>query len=473
MNGLDLLFQLVSNGILVFFFLINTFYLLFVVLSLVGLFRYRRMTNYVRMKEIFSLPLAKPISIIAPAYNEELNILESVHSLLSLEYPLFEVIVVNDGSTDSTLQRLVEAFDLKKTNRIFRKSVESAPVLGIYISPKEPKLVVVDKVNGKKADAMNAGLNISRYPLFCAIDADSIINRDALLKAVRAFHEDPERTVGVGGIIRVSNGCVIKRGQVHKIGMPRNFLARFQVLEYLRAFFGGRMGMSMMNSLLIISGAFGLFRKDIAFKVGGYRSGAIGEDIDLVIRLRRYLHDHKIPYRITFVPDPVCWTEGPENLRVLAGQRNRWHRGLIEVLALNRKMIFRPRYGTTGMLAMPFYLIFEMLGPFVELFGYIIFAYFAATGQLNRPFAIRFFLVAVVYGMVLSLSSIFIEEFYPQRFPRLADVLVIAVFGILENVVYRQFLVLVRVKAFFDLLRGNKGWGAMEKKGFTLEHEQP
>lgn len=473
LNALDFLFHLVSGGILVFFFLINSFYLLFVVLSLVGLFRYQRMTSYVRMKEIFSLPLAKPISLIAPAYNEGPNIIESVRSLLALEYPLFEVIVVNDGSTDSTLEKLIQAYDLKKTNRVFRKSVESAPVRGIYMSPKEPKLVVVDKVNGKKADAMNAGLNIARYPLFCAIDADSILDRDALLKVVRPFHEDPERTVGVGGIIRVSNGCVIKRGQVHKIGMPRNVLARFQVLEYVRAFFGGRMGMSMMNCLLIISGAFGLFRKDIALKVGGYRSGAIGEDIDLVIRLRRYLHDHKTPYRITFVPDPVCWTEGPENLKVLAGQRNRWHRGLIEVLFLYRRMLFNPRYGTTGMLAMPFYLLFEMLGPFVELLGYIIFAFFVMTGQINSPFAVRFFLLAVVYGMILSLSALLIEEFSMNRFPRLSDIITIAIFGILENIVYRQWLVVVRVKAFFDLMRGKKGWGMMEKKGFTLEHEQP
>jgi cellulose synthase/poly-beta-1,6-N-acetylglucosamine synthase-like glycosyltransferase len=255
--------------------------------------------------------------------------------------------------------------------------------------------------------------------------------------------------------------------------MPRNVLARFQVLEYIRAFFGGRMGMSMMNCLLIISGAFGVFRKDIALKVGGYRSGAIGEDIDLVIRLRRYLHDHKIPYRITFIPDPVCWTEGPEKPRVLAGQRNRWHRGLIEVLALYRRMIFNPRYGMTGMLAMPFYLVFEMLGPFVELLGYVIFTFFVATGQLNRPFAVVFFLVAVVYGVVLSLSALLIEEFSSQRFPRLSDVFVIAVFGILENIVYRQWLVVVRVKAFFDLLRGDKGWGTMEKKGFAMEHDKP
>ena len=473
LNALDFLFHAVSAGILAFFLLINTFYLLFVVLSLVGLFRYQRLTSYVRMKEIFSLPLAKPISIIVPAYNEGPNILESVRSLLALEYPLFEVIVVNDGSTDGTLAKLIEAFELRKTNRVFRRVVESAPVRAIYVSPIEPKLVVIDKVNGKKADAMNAGLNVARYPLFCALDADSILDRDALLKVIRPFHEDPERTVGVGGIIRVSNGCVIKRGQVHRIGMPRNILARFQVLEYIRAFFGGRMGMSMMNCLLIISGAFGVFRKDIAIKVGGYRSGAIGEDIDLVIRLRRYLHDRKIPYRITFIPDPVCWTEGPEKLKTLAGQRNRWHRGLIEVLMLYRKMIFNPRYGTTGMLAMPFYLIFEMMGPFVELLGYVIFVFFLATGQLNSPFAVRFFLLAVVYGMLLSLSALLIEEFSLNRFPRLSDIVMMAVFAILENIVYRQWLVLVRVKAFYDLMRGNKGWGTMEKKGFTLEHEQP
>ena len=472
-NVLDLLFHFSSNAILVYFLLINSFYFLFVVLSLAGIFRYQRMTSYVRMNEIFSLPLAKPISIIAPAFNEGAGILESVHSLLSLEYPLYEVIVVNDGSTDATLEKLIAEFELRKTNRVFRKSIETAPVRGIYLSPKEPRLVVVDKVNGKKADAMNAGLNVARYPLFCAIDSDSILDRDALLKVVRPFHEDPERTVGVGGVVRLSNGCVIENGQVERVGMPRNSLARFQILEYLRAFLGGRMGMSMMNCLLIISGAFGLFRKDIALKIGGYRRAAIGEDIDLVVRLRRYLHERKVPYRITFIPDPICWTEAPEKLGDLARQRNRWHRGLIEVLSQNARMLFNPRYGMTGMVAMPFYLVFEMLGPVIELAGYLMFGYFVAVGQVNYPFAVNFFLLAIVYGMLLSLTAILLEEYSLQRYPRMADVVVIAAFGILENLVYRQWLTFVRVKAFADLLRGKNEWGAMEKKGFALERGKP
>jgi len=472
-NALDFLFHLASASILIYFLLINSFYLLFIVLSFFGIFRYQRMTSYVRMKEIFSLPLAKPISIIVPAYNEEPNILESVGSLLALEYPLYEVIVVNDGSTDSTLEKLITAFDLKKTYRIFRKVIATAPVCGIYVSPKEPKLVVVDKANGKKADAMNAGLNIARYPLFCAIDADSILDRDALLKVVRPFHEDPEKTVGVGGVVRLSNGCVIKGGQIHKIGMPRNTLARFQILEYLRAFLGGRMGMSMLNCLLIISGAFGLFRKDIALKIGGYRRAAIGEDMDLVVRLRRHLHEQKIPYRIAFIPDPICWTEAPENVRGLSRQRNRWQRGLVEVLTQNLKMMFNPRYGMTGMLGMPFYLIFEMLSPLIELLGYIMFAYFVATGRIDYPFAVKFFLLAIVYGMLLSLAAILLEEYSVQRYPRLADIVVIAAYGILENIIYRQWLNIIRVKAFWDLLRGNNEWGTMEKKGFAQERDRP
>lgn len=465
-------FQVVTGIILVYFFLINSLYLLFIFLSISGIFRYRNAMAYVSFKDIFQMPLVKPISIIAPAYNEEMGIIESTKSLLSMEYPLYEVIVVNDGSKDDTLKKLIEVFDLKKSKRVFRKTIETKPIKGIYISPSNPKLIVVDKVNGKKADAMNAGLNVARYPLFCGIDSDSILEKDSLLKMVRPFIEDPEKTVGAGGIVRLSNGCKVKSGQVVKVGLPRNPLARFQILEYLRAFLGGRIGLNLLKSTLIISGAFGVFRKDIALKCGGYRAASIGEDMDLVVRMRKYLHEKKIPFNLEFIPDPICWTEAPETLKTLSRQRNRWHRGLAETLYHSRQMLFNPRYGITGMFAMPFYLIFEMLGPIIEVTGYIIFTVLLIIGEYNRPFALLFFLLAVVFGILLSLLSILLEEYSTRRYPRLKDIVIIIAYGLMENILYRQWLSVVRAKAFFDLALGKEEWGEMEKRGFAFESQE-
>jgi len=459
--------NVVNIIILAYFFLINSFYFLFTVLSLFGLARHRNLTAYVNFKEIFRLPLVKPISIIAPAYNEEKTIVESVRSLLSLEYPVFEVIVVNDGSSDMTLDKLIKHFQLERSRRVFRKVVNHKPIRKIYTSSAYPKLVVVDKVNGRKADAMNAGLNVSRYPLFCAMDGDSVLEKDALLKMVRPFLEDPEKTVAAGGIIRLSNGCRIANGQVQQVGLPRNALARFQVIEYFRAFLGGRIGMAMLKSMLIVSGAFGVFRKDVALQCGGYRPDSIGEDMDLIIRMRRHLHEKKTPFEIRFIPDPICWTEAPEVLKSLSNQRNRWHRGLLETLMHNRVMLFNPRYGITGLFAMPFYFFFEMLGPFIELLGYIIFAVSIALGFVNTPFAVLFFLVAVVLGVLLSLLSILVGEYSSERYPKRKDILILTLYSLLENFIYRQWLTFVRVVAFFDFYKGKEEWGAMEKKGFA------
>ena len=461
------LLETLSYLILLYFFSLNAFYFLFMVLSLSGILHYRNITTFVSFKEVFRLPLVKPITIISPAFNEEKTIVESVRSLLSLEYPLYEVIVVNDGSTDQTLDKLIRSFKLEKTRRVFRKVIETKAIRGIYTSPFHPKLVVVDKVNGKKADALNAGLNISRYPLFCAVDGDSLLEKDALLKIVRPFLEDPEKTVAAGGVIRLSNGCTVKGGQVTSVEMPRNSLARFQIIEYLRAFLGGRIGLSMLKSILIISGAFGLFRKDTALRCGGYRPMTIGEDMDLVVRMRRHLHEMKTPYQIRFIPDPICWTEAPETLRSLISQRNRWHRGLIEALAYSSKMFLNPRYGVTGIFAMPFYTVFEMLGPLIELSGYVIFIFSLFFGLVNYPFAVLFFLLAVIMGTFLSLMALLLEEYSNRRYPRLRDILIVSLYSLLENVLYRQFLALVRVKAFFDYLAGKKEWGIMEKRGFA------
>ena len=462
-----------GNLILVYFLLINTFYFLFNVLSLAGILRYRRMVTFVRFGEIFRMPIVKPVSVIVPTYNEELGVIESVRSLLSLRYPVFEVIVVNDGSTDTTLTKLIEAFDLRPSKSVFRKSLETKPVRCIYRSAVHPKLLVVDKVNGKKADAMNAGLNISRYPLFCAVDGDSVLEKDALLKVVRPFLEDPVRTIGAGGIIRLSNGCDIREGQVVRIGIPRNWIARFQILEYLRAFLGGRLGMSMIRSILIISGAFGIFRKDIAMACGGYRAASITEDMDLVVRMQKHMHEQKKPYRIHFIPDPICWTEAPESLRVLARQRSRWHRGLVETLVRYRRMFLNPRYGVAGMFAMPFYAIFEMAGPFIECLGYALFASHVVLGRVNYPFAVMFFFVAVFYGTFISLLAILLEELSEHRYPRPRDILTLTAAGVVENLFYRQYLAVVRLWAFLEYLRGKNEWGSMEKRGFAKVGQVP
>ena len=457
----------VEHLILTYFLLINTFYFLFNVLSLAGILRYRRMITFVRFGEIFRMPIVKPISVIVPAFNEGKGIVESIRSLLSLRYPVFEVIVINDGSTDDTLARLTQAFDLRLSNAVFRKSVQTQPIRAIYRSAVQPKLIVVDKINGKKADAMNAGLNVSRYPLFCAVDGDSILEKDALLKSVRPFLEDPERTIGAGGIIRLSNGCDVRDGQVVRVGIPRNWIARFQILEYLRAFLGGRLGMNMIRSTLIVSGAFGIFRKDVAMACGGYRAASVTEDIDLVVRMQKFMHEQKKPYRIQFIPDPICWTQAPESLRDLASQRKRWHRGLIETMVRFRGMLFNPRYGIAGMFAMPFYALFEMAGPFIECLGYALFLSHIVLGHVNYPFAVTFFFVAVFYGTFVSLLAILLEEMSPHRYPKFRDILILTAAGIAENLFYRQYLAVVRAGAYLDYLRGKKEWGAMDKRGFA------
>ncbi|MFC2156244.1 glycosyltransferase [Acidobacteriota bacterium] len=452
--------------ILVYFFLINTLYLLFLVLSGFGIRRYRNLTTYISLNEVFRSPMAKPVSVLTPAFNEEMGIIQSAKALLTLEYPQFEVIIINDGSTDSTMEKLKKEFKLEKTRRVFRKVLDTKPIRGIYISKLDSRIVVVDKENGGKADALNTGLNVSRYPLFCTVDADSILEKDALLKTVRPFLENPDEVVGAGGIVRLSNGSEVRDGQVLKVKMPRNFLARFQILEYFRAFLAGRMGLSMLKSVLIVSGAFAMFRKDVVLGCKGYRTSTVTEDMDLVVRIHKNMYKKKRKHRIYFIPDPICWTEGPESLRILGRQRNRWHRGLIDTLLYNGSMLFNPRYRIIGMFALPFYFIFEMLGPLIEIIGYVSFVFFLVLGLINTTYAILFFVLAVIYGILISMSAILLEEYSVRIYPRVKDVFILALFGFLENFIYRQFLAFVRAMAFIDFFAGKREWGRMKRIGF-------
>lgn len=454
-----------SAFILLFFFAINTYYL---VLTVAGFWRTLRVFKEVRrpdQRRLLRSPLTPPISVLAPAFNEEANVVDNVRSLLMLDYPLFEVILVNDGSSDRTLGHLVDAFDLRRSARSFDRVMPCQTIRGVYESPTYSNLVVVDKENGGKADALNAGLNLSLYPLFCAIDADSILESDALLRLVRPFVDAPGITIAAGGVVRVANGCEIHGGQVHKVRLPRRALPLIQIVEYLRAFLFGRMGWSTGNSLLVISGAFGLFEKRAAVLAGGYATDSVGEDMELVVRMHRYRRERRQPYRIGFVPDPICWTEVPVSFRVLRRQRTRWQRGLIDTLVRHRAMIGRPRYGSVGMISLPGFVMFEMLSPLVELSGYILMPVMWALGLLSPAGAWIFFVLAIMYMVLISALAVLLEDIAFRRYPSVLDLGRLLIGAVLENFGFRQLTVWWRVRAFWEYLRGDLSWGAMERKG--------
>jgi cellulose synthase/poly-beta-1,6-N-acetylglucosamine synthase-like glycosyltransferase len=382
-----------------------------------------------------------------------------------LDYPLFEVILVNDGSKDATLDRLITAFELKLSARSFEHTVPCKPIRGVYESSLYPNLVVVDKVNGGKADALNSGLNLALYPLFCAIDADSILESDALLRLVRPFLEAPGVTIAAGGVIRIANGCDIRAGRVRKVQLVRRTLPLIQIVEYLRAFLFGRMGWSSGNSLLVISGAFGLFDKRTAVQAGGYATDTVGEDMELVVRMHRRLHDRKQRYRIGFVPDPICWTEVPESLRVLRRQRTRWQRGLIDTLWRHRGMMGRPRYGMVGLVALPGFAVFEMLSPVIELSGYLLLPLLLLLGYLDVSYVAAFMVMSILYSILVSILAVLLEDVTFRRYTNPRDMVVLVGAAVLEHLGYRQLTVWWRVRAFWEFSRGDLSWGAMERRG--------
>lgn len=454
-----------DHFVLLFFLTINTHYL---VLMLIGFRETRRALYQMQWRDLRRLmrsPLTPPVSVLVPAFNEEIGVVQSVRSLLMLHYPLFEVILVNDGSKDRTLERLINAFGLRPIARSFEYAVPCRPIRAVYESADYPNLVVVDKENGGKTDALNAGLNLALYPLFCVIDADSLLEDDALLRVVRPFMDERGVTVAVGGIIRIANGCDVRGGRVSRARLSLRFLPLIQTVEYMRAFLFGRMGWNPINGLLVVSGAFGLFDKRAALLAGGYASDSIGDDVEFTVRLHRRMAEQGRPYRIQFVPDPVCWTEVPETVRVLRRQRNRWHRSLLATLSRHRAMIGNPRYGGVGLVALPSCVVFEILGPVVELSGYVVVPVSLALGILNVEFALLFFAVAFLYGIMLSISAVILEDIAFRRYPRFLDLGVLVIGGILENLGYRQATVWWRLRAVVDYWRGDVAWGDMPRRG--------
>jgi cellulose synthase/poly-beta-1,6-N-acetylglucosamine synthase-like glycosyltransferase len=447
---------------ILYFVLLAASYLLLDLIALASLSRYLPEHTLDRLPEGYT-GFEPGISLLAPAYNEEATIAGSIRSLLQLTYAEYEIIVVNDGSKDRTLDVLMSEFSLTRFPEVYQMRVPTKTIRAVYHSQHYPNLRVVDKENGGKADALNAGINLSKYGLFCSLDADSIVQRDSLQRIVQPFLHDPS-TVACGGTIRIANGCEVSGGFLVKVGMPKNWLALFQIVEYIRAFFFGRLGWSPMNAMLIISGAFGLFQKDAVLKVGGYRRDTIGEDMELVVRLHRLLRESRTRYRITFVPDPICWTEAPEDLNTLRNQRIRWQRGLCESLYLNRELLFHPRGGTVGWLAFPFAILFECLSPVIVVIGYVAILVGLVLNWISIEALTVFLLADVGLGMVVSVSALLLEELSFHIYPKSVHTLCLFAVAVVENLGYRQLNSIWRLMGLIRWMSGAKAtWGHMTR----------
>lgn len=454
---------------ILFFVVVNTNYLLIHVVALLGLYDRKRESEWDPPYQELGSPFLPGIAVIVPAYNEAETIEENLRSLLSLEYPDAEVVVVNDGSTDDTLGRLRAAYDLSPIDAEVPFEMPCEPVRQVYGSATHENLLVVDKENGGKSDALNAGVWLTDKELFCSVDADTVIDRSSLLQVVRPFREYPERVVATGGSVRLANRSTVEFGQVTDVVVPSTPLLGLQVVEYLRAFYSGRLGLDRLGGLILISGAFGVFRTDIAREVGGYRRDTVTEDFDFVLRIHRHMIDADREYDVTFVPEPVAWTEAPETLAALSRQRRRWYRGMVETLATHRDLIGRRKYGRVGTYALPYFLLSEAVGPILEGFGYLLLPVMALLGILDPAVVLMFFLVTSVFGVFLSWFCVFSEVSTYRRYGRASETAVLLAYGILENVGYRQWKAYIAWRGLYEYLTGIDAWGRMSRTGFGTQ----
>lgn len=471
---LTVVFDAVGEPVLGYFLLINTSYLVLIAFAALEFARHLRRAPFAGLDDVAVSPLALPASVIVPAYNEEAGIVASVRAMLALRYAEHEVVVVDDGSADATFERLRAAFGLVEVPRVVPDDVpvRQRPTSVHVPADGRTRLVVVRKENSGRADSVNVGVNVARYPLVAMVDADSILDPDALLVVAKPFADDPDRVVATGGVIRAANGCRVVAGRVVDVRMPRSFLARIQVVEYLRAFLLGRTGWSRLGSLILISGAFGLFRRDVLVEVGGLDAGCIGEDFELVLRLHRHLRRARREHRVVFVAEPVSWTEVPETARVLRSQRRRWHRGMWEVLWKHRAMTFNPRYGRIGLVAVPYYWLFELLAPVMELLGVVLVVLGLLVGAVDLDYTVRFLLVAYAFAILVSLAAVCAEELSFHRYGRWRDLLRILTSSVWENIGYRQVTAWWRIQGLWQgLTRRKQVWGTMTRTGFSDESE--
>ncbi|NCI51267.1 sulfatase-like hydrolase/transferase [Sediminibacterium roseum] len=473
---LKILFDLLTYGIFAYSALLLLSYILIGLFSIGETKKHLRKNAFTDFRILASSVHAPSVSILAPAYNEGLNIVENVKSLLSIFYSNLEVIIINDGSKDDSLAKLIDAYDLYKVDFFVHEQIPTKEVRGVYKSRKNVyhKLIVVDKVNGGKADALNVGINVSSHKYLVCIDVDCVLEQDALLRMIKPFLEQTDkRVIASGGVVRIANSCTIEDGRLVKVKLPDDYLPRIQTLEYIRAFILGRMAWTRLNGLMLISGAFGAFDKEIAIKCGGYDHRTVGEDMELVVRMRRYMEEQNEKYIVTYIPDPLCWTEAPATFKILGRQRNRWIRGTFETLKFHKVMFFNPRYHLLGMVSYPYWFFFELCAPLIEFTGFVAFLLMAIFGMLDWSFFITYFLFIICFGYLYSCFAILMEVFTYNQYKRRIDILRLMLTGLTEPFLYHPFVVFSAIKGFRDLVKKKKGWGEMTRQGLGKQTVTP
>jgi cellulose synthase/poly-beta-1,6-N-acetylglucosamine synthase-like glycosyltransferase len=458
-------FNICSAGYVV---IVSVTYLIQLFYAFLGLRKYKKSLDYSTSARFIESENIVPISVLVPAFNEVETICDTVKNLLSLDYPNYEIIVINDGSNDETLNELIEKFNLVSIDEPFKTSIKTEKVQAIYRSVEHINLVVIDKENGGKADALNAGINLSQYPVFVSVDADCILEDTSLIRIVYSFMNDPD-CVAIGGTVRINSGCQIENGKLKSVALTGNALFTIQTNEYLRDFLTGRIALNEMGTLLIISGAFGAFKKQAVIDVGGYTTKCIGEDIELVVKLHKNSFQKNLGSTIRFMPDPVCWTQPPDNLKDLVKQRKRWHIGLADTLLKHRDMILNPKYKKIGMMTLPYFCFFDFIGPVIEMLGYFFIPLSWALGILDVKFMLGFYSLGLLYGTILSVGSLLLEENIFGKYPKLRDILKLFFFAIIDNLGYRQIMTIIKIVAMFRFSKNKNQWGNIKRRKYNKE----
>ena len=461
------LFDYFNTIILIYLVVTVVVYSLLMVFSLYSVSLHAKQASAEDFGWLLTSPATPPVALIVPAFNEQDAIVQTLRTLIELNYPRKEIVVVDDGSTDETVARVIEHFQLSRMDLIYRETLPSRRPFAFYCNPKRPNLILVSKENGGKSDALNAGLNVARSPYFCTVDADSIIENDALLRLMSPVMRSPQSTVVSGGVVRILNGCKLQNGRVAEIDLPRSWLERCQIVEYMRTFLFGRPGWNFLEATFMCSGAFCLLHRETVMQAGGFSTDTVTEDIDMIATLHRFLRRKRWKYGMAFSTDTVCWTEAPKTIGMLARQRRRWQLGLVQTVMKHNHMIFNPRFGLTGVFSMPFHAYVEAFGCLFEALGTILIPLSFFVGAMPLSLFLLLMLLAIGYGTLLSMGSLVLHEATLRRYPQVRQMLILSLFAILENLGYRQMLAFFRAQAMLKYFRGARKWEVVEHEGTT------